>query len=150
MSNAKQDDEGQDRNNGVNPKRFGKSLESKAQLADAEVISSATEEGEMLNVYRLIPIAPPNDARWQNGPALTDVVVAARTAGDARIVAAGRELDFSEIDSLPAEDVTTRNASIFRDEKAYTVVEIERDRRDLKRGVLQGTVPVDTIRPTDV
>jgi hypothetical protein len=52
-----------------------------------------------------------------------------------------------EIDSAPAEDVTTVNASAFRDEKLYTVIEIEHGRTDVRRGVIEGTVRVDAIRP---
>jgi hypothetical protein len=75
-------------------------------------------------------------------------VVAARTTGDARIVASSRELDFMEVDAAPAEGSTTINASAFRDEKLYTVIEIERNRTDVKRGVLQGLIRTDNIRPT--
>lgn len=130
--------------------RFGRSVESQAQIADAQKIATATEAGEILNVYRLEPVAAPYDARWDQAPFLGTLTVAARTAGDARIVAAGAELDFQEIDALPAEDVSTRNASAFRDEKAYTVIEVEHGREGLQRGVVEGVVPVDTIRPTQV
>ncbi|MGO7565561.1 hypothetical protein ACC754_42075, partial [Rhizobium johnstonii] len=54
--------------------------------------------------------------------------------GDARIVAAALELDFMEVDAAPAEDVTTFNASAFRDDKLYTVIEIDLNRRDVMRG----------------
>jgi hypothetical protein len=76
--------------------------------------------------------------------------VAARTPGDARIVASGRELDFMEVDSAPAEDVTTINASAFRDDKLYTVVEVERNRSDLIRGVVEGEISVATIKPVQL
>jgi hypothetical protein len=150
MSNANQNNDRNENNTGVNSNSFGGSLESKAQLEDAEKIASWTEEGEILNIYRLVPAAPPNDARWQKAGNVGEIVVAARTAGDARIVAAGRELDLLEVDSLPGEDVTTRHASCFRDEKAYTVIETEHGRQGLKRGVIAGVVPVDTITPTQV
>jgi hypothetical protein len=150
MSNATQSGDRDAPNNGENHNLFGRSVESKAQIADAKKTASATAEGEELNVYRLVPIAPPNDARWRDAPAPQEIVVAARTAGDARIVAAGSELDFMEVEAVPAEDVTTRNASIFRDEKAYTVIAVEFGRRDLKRGVLEGFVPIDTIKPVQV
>jgi hypothetical protein len=77
------------------------------------------------------------------------VVVAARTAGDARIVAAGRELDFMEVDAAPAEHVTTSNASAFRNEKLYTVIEVAHGRSDLQRGILEGTVSVSNLRPVE-
>ncbi|MBB3657907.1 hypothetical protein FHX15_003149 [Rhizobium sp. BK650] len=134
-------------NNATNPNTFGRSLESKAQMEDVAAESAARPTGEPLGVYRLEPIAASDDPRWANSPNHGVVVVAARTAGDARIVAAGRELDFMEVDAAPAEDVTTTNASSFRDDKLYTVVEIDRNRTDLVRGVLEGEISVDTIRP---
>ena len=53
-----------------------------------------------------------------------------------------------EVDAAPADDVTTSNASAFRSEKLYTVIEIDRNRTDLTRGVVEGSISVDTIRPT--
>ena len=132
---------------GTSNPSFGHSLESEAQMADAEAAASG-ETGEPLNVYRLIPVAAPGDPRWKNAYWQGEVVVAARTPGDARVVAAGRELDFMEIDAAPAEDVTTSSASAFRSEKLYTVIEIERGRTDLSRGVLSGNVSVGNIKPT--
>lgn len=134
-------------NNATNPNTFGRSVESQAQIRDAAAESSTEANGEPLNVYRLEPIAQSNDPRWQNSPGHGIVVVAARTSGDARIVAASRELDFMEVDAAPADDVTTANASAFRDDKLYTVIEIDRDRSDVVRGVLEGDISVDTIRP---
>jgi hypothetical protein len=64
------------------------------------------------------------------------VIVAARTTGDARVFAAGRELDVTEIDSAPADDVTTINASAFRDDKLYTVIQLDVEP--------QQVVPVET------
>jgi hypothetical protein len=136
----------QDINNATSPTTFGRSVESQAQMQDAAAEASPETGGEMLNIYRLEPIAKPDDPRWDNAPGHGAVVVAALTPGDARIVAAARELDFMEVDAAPAEDVTTVNASAFRDDKLYTVIEIDRNRRDLKRGILDGTVSVDTIR----
>ncbi len=120
--------------------RFGSSVESQAQVEDAATIAAGTDAGEMLNIYRVEPIADHDDFRWDNAPSHGTVVVAARTAGDARIVAAGAELDFQEIDTLPAEDVSSRHASAFRNEKLYSVVEIEHGRSDVKRGVLDGDI----------
>lgn len=139
-----------DINNATSRTRFGRSVESKAQMQDAAVLSAAADGDEMLNIYRLEPIAAPEDPHWGNAPNQGTVVVAARTAGDARIVAAGKELDFMEVDAAPAEDVTTSNASAFRDDKLYTVIEIARGRTDLKRGILEGEVSVDTILPTQI
>lgn len=136
-------------NNATSPTTFGKSVESQAQMQDAAAETSADAGDELLNIYRLEPIAAPDDPRWDNSPGHGIVVVAARTPGDARIVAAARELDFMEVDAAPAEDVTTANASAFRDDKLYTVIEIDRNRRDVKRGIVEGTVSVDTIRSVE-
>ena len=125
--------------------RFGKSVESQAQIRDSSPI--AEPSGELLNIYLLEPTASPDDPRWQGMPPNGSVTVAARTSGDARIVASSREVDFMEIDSAPAEDVTTANASAFRDEKLYTVIEIERGLTNVARGVIEGIVRVDAIKP---
>ncbi|MCA2406452.1 hypothetical protein [Rhizobium leguminosarum] len=131
-------------NNATSRTTFGKSVESQAQIEDAAAQASPDAGGEMLNIYRLEPIAEPDDPRWDNSPGHGIVVVAARTPGDARIVAAAGELDFMEVDAAPAEDVTTVNASA---DKLYTVIEIDRNRRDVTRGIVDGAVAVDTIRP---
>lgn len=139
---------GTEPNNATSDTTFGRSMESQAQMSDA-ARTAAPEIGSdtALNVYRLSAIAALDDPRWANSPYQGEVVVAARTSGDARIVAASRELDFMEVDSAPADDVTTTNASAFRSELLYTVIEIDRGRTDLKRGVLDGDISVDTIRP---
>jgi hypothetical protein len=134
-------------NNATTMNTFGRSMESKAQIKDAAAEAFSDAPGEPLGIYRLQPIAAPSDPRWDNSPGHGVVVVAARTAGDARVVAASRELDFMEIDAAPADDVTTINASAFRDDKLYTVIEIDRNRRDVARGVIEGEISVDTIRP---
>ena len=127
---------------------FGQSVESQAQIADAAKLASpAVEPGERLNVYRLVPTAAADDPRWGNSPYQGEVVVAARTSGDARIVAASAEFDFMQTAAAPAADVTTSNASAFRSDKLYTVIEIDRNRADVARGVLEGTLFQDTIKP---
>jgi hypothetical protein len=133
-------------NNATTSNTFGKSVESQAQMDDAaQTGSHDLGFGEKLNLYRLEPIAAPDDPRWDNAPSHGILVVAARTSGDARIVASAAELDFMEVDAAPADDVTTINASAFRDDKLYTVIEIEHGRAGLQRGIIEGTVSVDTI-----
>lgn len=129
------------------PTTFGRSVESQAQLSDAAKLAHGTEPGEPLNIYRLVPVAPENDARWHDAPEIGEFLVAARTPGDARIVAAGAEFDFTEVRALPGEDVTSRHGSIYRDEKAYTVIEVERGRQDLTRGPLDRPPRSDAIVP---
>ena len=150
MSNATQDGQRGERNDATSPTTFGRSVESQAQIADAETLATGTDPGEALNVYRLVPVAPANDARWNGQPPMGEIIVAARTPGDARIVAAGAELDFMQTQAVPAEDVTTRNASLFRDEKAYTVIAVELGRHDLQRGVLEGYIAAADIKPVQI
>jgi len=126
-------------NSAVDSDSFGRSVESKAQLFDAPRSASATDHGELLNIYRLSPIADPDDGRWSNAPSSGDVIVAARTSGDARVVAAGCETDFMKRDALPAEDVTTVNASAFKSEKLYTVILLRRRCHGLVRGPVDPT-----------
>ncbi|KAA3509585.1 hypothetical protein RMS29_022920 [Agrobacterium rosae] len=123
---------------------FGKSVESQAQIHDSA--PKVEVAGELLNIYRLEATAAIDDPRWQGNRPGGPITVAARTSGDARVVASDREVDFMEIDSAPAEDVTTVNASAFRDEKLYTVIEIEHGRSDVTRGVLDGVVESGVIR----
>ncbi|WP_426129527.1 hypothetical protein [Pararhizobium sp. PWRC1-1] len=148
MSNATNDQSHLGPSTGTSPTEFGQSVESRAQILDSSTTTG--KEAELLNIYRLVPIAEANDPRWANSPYQGEVVVAARTTGDARIVAAERELDFMEIDSAPAEGVTTIDASAFRSEKLYTVIEVDHARRDLRRGVIEGEIRVDTIKSVQV
>ncbi|KQS72554.1 hypothetical protein ASG39_01975 [Rhizobium sp. Leaf371] len=110
-------------------------------------------EKRPLRLYRLVPSAGPGDPGWGNAPSQGDIVVRAESPADARIVAAEAELDFTEIDAKPAEGTDTRMASAFRNEKLYTVIEEPLDsalENEGERGVVQGTVSVGTIRPTQI
>lgn len=124
---------------------FGESVESQAQMRDSAVATGVT--GELLNIYRLEPTASIDDPRWQGTPPGRPITVAARTSGDARFVASSLEDDFMKIDSAPAEGVTSVNASAYRDEKLYTVIEIEHGRTDVRRGLLEGFAKTDAICP---
>lgn len=108
--------------------------------------SEASSEG-VLNLYRLVPVAREDDPRWVKDEPQGVVLVAARTAGDARIVASESQSDFPAANALPAEDVTTRFASAFRDEKLYSVIEVERGRADLERGVVTQQAAPEPIKP---
>ncbi|KQR69078.1 hypothetical protein ASG25_15700 [Rhizobium sp. Leaf384] len=108
---------------------------------------------QQLRLYRLVPSARPDDPGYGNAPSQGEIVVRALSPADARIVAAEAELDFTEIDAKPAEGTDTRMASVFRNEKLYTVIEEAISpalRNEGERGVVQGTVSVGTIRPTQV
>lgn len=107
---------------------------------------------EQLKLYRLIPIAAETDTNWDLAPNQGEVVVRARSSGDARVVAAEAELDFMEIDALPGDGNSTTSSSAFRNEKLYTVVDETNGTYPLDgpREVVAGTVRVDNIRPTEL
>jgi hypothetical protein len=125
---------------GTSSNAVGQSVESQAQLRDAARESSTfVGRRETLGVYELVPIAAFNDPNWDIAPSRGKVLVAARTTGDARVVAAAFEGNYMKVPSTPGERVATMGASAFRNEKLYTVIEIDRDRRDLDRGVMEIT-----------
>jgi hypothetical protein len=55
-----------------------------------------------------------------------------------------------DIDAAPAEDKTTNMASVFRNEKLYTVIEVDNGKEYHQRGVVDGTISVDTVISTQV
>jgi hypothetical protein len=105
---------------------------------------------ENLKLYRLVPIARADDPNWLGAKSSGEILVAARTTGDARIVAAERELDFMDIDAAPAGDKTTKMASVFCNEKLYPVIEVDDGNTYHERGVISGTIGMDTIISTQV
>ena len=108
---------------------------------------------ESLKLFRLVPVAAPDDPNWALAGNMGEVVVRAFSPADARVVAAQAELDFTEIDSMPAEGNSTRDSSAFRNERLYTVREQKPTidiRQEGPRGVVEGTVSVGTIKPTQV
>ena len=107
---------------------------------------------EQLKLYRLVPIASPTDTNWHLAPNQGEVVVRARSSGDARVVAAEAELDYLEIDALPGDGNSTTSWSAFRNEKLYTVVDEADPAYPIEgpRGVVAGTVRVDNIRPSEL
>lgn len=111
------------------------------------------DSSESLKLFRLVPVARANDPNWDVAENMGEVIVRAFSPADARVVAAQAELDFTEIDALPAEGNSTRDASAFRNERLYAVQEEKPTielRQDGPRGVVEGTVSVATIKPTQV
>ncbi|HZG29890.1 MAG TPA: hypothetical protein VE079_15660 [Ensifer sp.] len=76
-----------------------------------------------MHIYRLVPVAGPEDPNWDLSPFQGEVIVRAKTSGDARIVASAAEADFPQERAKPGEGVSTASASAFRNEKLYTVIE---------------------------
>ena len=107
---------------------------------------------ERLKLFRLVPVAAASDTNWDIAPNQGEVVVRARSSGDARVVAAEAELDYMEIDALPGDGNSTTSSSAFRNEKLYTVID-ETDPAysvEGRREVVAGTIRVDNIRPTEL
>jgi len=108
---------------------------------------------ERLKLYRLVPVARAGDPNWDSADNQGEVIVRALSPADARITAAEAELDFTEIDASPAEGNSTRDASAFRNERLYAVVEML-DQNGVAgsgpRGVVEGQVSVGTIKPTQI
>jgi hypothetical protein len=108
---------------------------------------------DRLKLYRLVPVARAGDPNWDSAENQGEIIVRAFSPADARITAAEAELDFTEIDAAPAEGNSTRDASAFRNERLYAVVEML-DQLGVAatgpRGVVEGIVSVGTIKPTQI
>lgn len=105
---------------------------------------------DKLRLFRLVAVAAPNDPHWHGDYRPQEVTVCAMSPADARIIAAERELDFLDIDAAPAEDKTTVNASIYRDEKLFEVRDVGPAPASHQRGIIQGEIRMDTIKPSQV
>lgn len=118
------------------------SVERVAQIGDAErELSADVGYGETLHVYRLVPTAGSDDPNWDLAPSQGEIKVVARTAGDARVVAAAYELKFMAAPFVPGNDVSTMEASAFRNDRLYTVVQTSMDCQGLPRGFFdEGTL----------
>ena len=127
-------------------------FDENAPRQDEEAPVADYSDTDQLKLFRLVPVAAANDTNWDLAPNQGEVVVRARSSGDARVVAAEAELDYTEIDALPGDGNSTTSSSAFRNEKLYTVVH-ETDPaypRDGAREVVAGTVRLDNIRPTEL
>lgn len=104
---------------------------------------------ERLALYRLVPTARPDDPNWDRAPNRGEVVVRARTSGDARVVAAQAETEAGRAGLF----TTAIRASAFLDEKLYTVRDEPAGRYPSKgpRAVLAGLgLSTDERRPDAV
>lgn len=104
-----------------------------------------------MQIYRLIPIAAPDDPNWQLSTRQGEVTVRARSSGDARQVATEAENDFLQTDAKPGEGVSTADASAFRNAKLFTVIEDVSGAfaSDGPREVLRGVIRKDVILQRD-
>ncbi len=70
-------------------------------------------------LYRLRPTARPGDTNWDRAINQGEIVVRARSSGEARALAALEEAEAAA--GAPAAATTQVRASAFMDEKLYTV-----------------------------
>ena len=105
----------------------------------------------MLHVYRLVPVAHPDDPNWKRAVSQGEVVVRARSSGDARVVASHAEA--AAITLREPQSTTQVEASALRDPKLYHVVQDDSGRYPAEgpRGVLEAMfqVPDDYILSSD-
>lgn len=127
-------------------------FDENAPPQDAEAPVADYSDVEQLKLFRLVPVAAATDTNWDLAPNQGEVVVRARSSGDARVVAAEAELDYLEIDALPGDGNSTTSSSAFRNEKLYTVVDETGPAYPLEgpRELVAGNVRVDNIRPTEL
>jgi len=98
--------------------------------------------GMRRQIYKLSPNAPEWDPNWDLAPNQGDVIVRADSPADARIVASAAEPNYLESNAMPSDGTSTRHASAFRNERLYTVKELESDAfsREGPRELLGGTI----------
>jgi hypothetical protein len=104
-----------------------------------------------LRIFRLVPVADRRDPRWDLAPYQGEVIVRARSPADARLVAAGAEIDFPDVGAKPGDGVKTDFASAFRDDKLYHVVADRSGdfRHEGERGVVAGQLRRNVITVSD-
>ena len=99
---------------------------------------------EQLKLYRLVPSAHPDDPNWDRAPNRGEVVVRARSSGDARVVAAQAETTNGRAGLF----TTAVRASAFIDEKLYAVHDVAPGGYPAEgpRTVLQGLSGAEFVR----
>jgi hypothetical protein len=84
-----------------------------------------------LKIYRLTPNAPNDDPNWVRALNQGEVIVRARSSGDARIVAAyGEAMALTLKSPIAAETTAKVEISAFRDPRLYHVAEVSNSKFD--------------------
>ena len=112
------------------------------QIKGTELMTSS------LRLFRLTPSASLSDPRWLDQQIPGEIIVRAHSPADARIVASQAEIDFPDINAKPSHGIGTRFASCFRDEKLYSVEEMQSDAlsSDGPREIVSGSFKTDVIK----
>lgn len=92
-------------------------------------------------IYRLYPLAEPGASNWDIARNHGEVVVRAKTSGDARLVAAEAEVDLARRHD-ENDDINSIRASAFTNEKLYGVQQISDGGLDPQgeRGLMEGNL----------
>jgi len=77
-----------------------------------------------MQIFRLRPIADARDPSWDLSANRGEVIVRAKAAGDARLVAAEAELARAGDLARPKEEVFSIRTSAFMDDKLYGVSQV--------------------------
>lgn len=82
-----------------------------------------------MRLWKITPSAPPDDPRWLGGPEWREIVVRAKTAAEARVVAA--RMEAAQQDFSPGRNTAGAGAmdyqSPLHDEALYHVTELPSD-----------------------
>jgi hypothetical protein len=78
-------------------------------------------------LWRIVPVAQPEDPRWQTGPVWDEVIARAETAAAARVAAAEMEARLYPYNPIRnhAEQQALHFQSSFYDEKLYHVEQVQ-------------------------
>ena len=90
-----------------------------SEAENEEIREAEVRDPAPMAVYRLFPIARPDDSNWDRATNQGEVIVRARSSGDARVVASEGEARAAGKD--PALETTQLLASAFRDPHLYAV-----------------------------
>lgn len=108
-----------------------------------------TSANQHLQRYRLVPVAADYDQNWDRAPSHGVVTVCARSAADARVVAAEAEGDFTDVSAKPGDGNSTAFASAFRDDKLYAVEDDGPCHEGDARGVVAGQLSGDVLKVSE-
>ncbi|MCD2173564.1 hypothetical protein [Rhizobium sp. C4] len=103
----------------------------------------------IMRIYRLFPVADPEDPNWAVSPCQGEVVVRAKSRSDARTVATTAEADFQGKSVKKGEGTLTTGAAAFLNESLYTVIEDMTGRypNEGPRAILSGSPALGVILP---
>ena len=88
-----------------------------------------------MRIWKIVPVTPPGDPRWQDHRIWREVIVRAETPAMARLAASA--IEWQGQDGVGVGNETLKSRSAFEDEKLYWVMPTEEAAADGPRGVLR-------------